>query len=221
MDFVIAVDGPAASGKGTVASRLAEVFAKPYLDTGLLYRGVGVLTQASGALDGPGFEAAAMQAAGSLEGCGILVDPRLRSRGAGELASLVAAIPQVRGRTVGLPAALRSPAGRSRAGRARHRHRDRARCGGQAVRHRLRGGSRGSALAAAHAAGARTWRWPKSWRTSASGTRATAAAPPHRWRARPTPSCSTPPTWIYPQPSRRPAASSRRRATGGRSPAPV
>ena len=41
MDFVIAVDGPAASGKGTVASRLAAHFGLPYLDTGLLYRAVG------------------------------------------------------------------------------------------------------------------------------------------------------------------------------------
>ena len=42
MAFIIAVDGPAASGKGTVASRLAEFYGYPMLDTGLLYRAVGV-----------------------------------------------------------------------------------------------------------------------------------------------------------------------------------
>ena len=41
-DLVIAVDGPAASGKGTVASRLARHYGLPHLDTGLLYRAVGV-----------------------------------------------------------------------------------------------------------------------------------------------------------------------------------
>ena len=41
MNFTIAVDGPAASGKGTVASRLAQVYGLPFLDTGLLYRAIG------------------------------------------------------------------------------------------------------------------------------------------------------------------------------------
>ena len=40
--LIIAVDGPAASGKGTVAARLARHYALPYLDTGLLYRAVGL-----------------------------------------------------------------------------------------------------------------------------------------------------------------------------------
>ncbi|MCA3661837.1 MAG: (d)CMP kinase, partial [Methylobacterium sp.] len=39
--LVIAVDGPAASGKGTIAKRLAGEFHLPMLDTGLLYRAVG------------------------------------------------------------------------------------------------------------------------------------------------------------------------------------
>ena len=42
MAFIIAVDGPAASGKGTVASRLARLYGYPMLDTGLLYRAVGM-----------------------------------------------------------------------------------------------------------------------------------------------------------------------------------
>lgn len=40
---VIAVDGPAAAGKGTLARKLAEALGLPYLDTGLLYRAVGRL----------------------------------------------------------------------------------------------------------------------------------------------------------------------------------
>ena len=40
MSFVIAIDGPAASGKGTLARRLAEHYGLPHLDTGLLYRAV-------------------------------------------------------------------------------------------------------------------------------------------------------------------------------------
>ncbi len=52
MAFVIAVDGPAASGKGTVASRLAALYGYEMLDTGLLYRAVGVrLLTAGGDLD--------------------------------------------------------------------------------------------------------------------------------------------------------------------------
>ncbi len=89
MEFVIAVDGPAASGKGTVASRLASRIGLPYLDTGLLYRAVGVAA-------GPEPDAdAAIRAAQALQP-EHLVDPRLRSRGAGELASRVAVVPGVR-----------------------------------------------------------------------------------------------------------------------------
>ncbi|MCA6296141.1 MAG: (d)CMP kinase, partial [Phenylobacterium sp.] len=46
--LVIAVDGPAASGKGTVATRLGQVYGLPVLDTGLLYRAVGVAAARAG-----------------------------------------------------------------------------------------------------------------------------------------------------------------------------
>ena len=92
MNFVIAVDGPAASGKGTVASRLAAAFGLPYLDTGLLYRAVGVAAEPGGA---SGFEARAVVVAGALDPLA-LDDPALRTRGAGEFASRVAVIPEVR-----------------------------------------------------------------------------------------------------------------------------
>ena len=48
MSLIIAVDGPAASGKGTVAAALARHYGLPYLDTGLLYRAVGVQAAAAG-----------------------------------------------------------------------------------------------------------------------------------------------------------------------------
>jgi cytidylate kinase len=91
--FVIAVDGPAASGKGTIATRLGEAFGLPVLDTGLLYRCVGVLMNKAGEpLDD--HEAAA--AAAAMLTADQLDDPALRTRAAGELASRVAVHPRVR-----------------------------------------------------------------------------------------------------------------------------
>jgi cytidylate kinase len=59
--MIIAVDGPAAAGKGTLARRLAATFGLPYLDTGLLYRAVGrrVLDAGAEPRDGPAALAAA------------------------------------------------------------------------------------------------------------------------------------------------------------------
>ena len=91
--FVIAVDGPAASGKGTIAVRLGRQFGLPVLDTGLLYRAVGVLTQRAGkSLD----DEDAAGAIASLMTAGQLDDPALRTRAAGELASRVAIHRKVR-----------------------------------------------------------------------------------------------------------------------------
>ena len=90
--FVIAVDGPAASGKGTVAQGLARLYGLPLLDTGLLYRAAGVLAQRrAGAVS----EASAEAAARALDPK-VLDDPQLRSRAAGELASQAAVFPGVR-----------------------------------------------------------------------------------------------------------------------------
>ena len=91
--FVIAVDGPAASGKGTIASRLAAAYDMPMLDSGLLYRAVGVLlTRHGGDLD---YVAAATQVARDLT-AEMLTDPAFRTREAGEAASRVAVHPPVR-----------------------------------------------------------------------------------------------------------------------------
>jgi cytidylate kinase len=91
--FVVAVDGPAASGKGTIATRLGAGFGLPVLDTGLLYRAVGVLLQRAG-LDLDDAGVAAQTAAGL--SAGLLDDPAFRTRTAGEAASRVAVHPEVR-----------------------------------------------------------------------------------------------------------------------------
>ncbi|WP_029351650.1 (d)CMP kinase [Bosea sp. 117] len=91
--MIIAIDGPAASGKGTVARRLAAHYRLPHLDTGLLYRAVGAARLASGgALDDV---AAAARAARALD-LESLDEEALKAGPVGEAASRVAAIPQVR-----------------------------------------------------------------------------------------------------------------------------
>jgi cytidylate kinase len=91
--MIIALDGPAASGKGTLARRLATHFGLPHLDTGLLYRATArALMEAGERLDD---ERRAVEAARGLA----LMDfdeEQLRGREMGEAASVVAAIPAVR-----------------------------------------------------------------------------------------------------------------------------
>ncbi len=90
--MIIAVDGPAASGKGTIARALAEHFRLPYLDTGLLYRAVGIATLRGGgdpALETDAFEACAFDNV-------ILDDPELRGEKASRAASLASLHPSVR-----------------------------------------------------------------------------------------------------------------------------
>ncbi|GAA0868410.1 (d)CMP kinase [Brevundimonas basaltis] len=92
--LIIAVDGPAASGKGTIAARLAKAYGLPFLDTGLLYRAVGLgLLDTGGSLD----DAAAAEAvARALDASHLTDTDRLTDRGAGEAASRVAGYPGVR-----------------------------------------------------------------------------------------------------------------------------
>ncbi len=92
-DLVIAVDGPAASGKGTLAKRLAAHYGLPCLDTGLLYRIVAraMLDAGHDIHDAE----AAEQIVGSFDEAGF-PEERLRGREIGEAASVVAAMPAVR-----------------------------------------------------------------------------------------------------------------------------
>ena len=90
--MIIAVDGPAASGKGTIARALAAHYGLPHLDTGLLYRAVGLnLLQTGG---DPDSEFAAVRA------CDIsqidFADPELKSETVGGIASRISTYPLVR-----------------------------------------------------------------------------------------------------------------------------
>jgi len=91
--FIIAIDGPSASGKGTLARRVAARFGLAHLDTGRLYRATGLAVLDAGG--DPTDPVAAEKAARDLD---LLrpADPRLRDEDVGRAASLVAAIPAVR-----------------------------------------------------------------------------------------------------------------------------
>src|SRR5436190_11614518 len=84
--MIVAIDGPAAAGKGTLAARLAKHYRLPYLDTGLLYRLVGKVMTERG-LD-PDDAAAAAIVALNID-LDQISDPNLRGREAGEIASRV------------------------------------------------------------------------------------------------------------------------------------
>ena len=96
--IVIAVDGPSAAGKGTLARRLGEHYRLAYLDSGLLYRGVGLMLLRQG-ID-PAEQSKAVLAAEQFRP-DILEDAELRSEAAGDMASRVAAIPGVRKALIG------------------------------------------------------------------------------------------------------------------------
>jgi cytidylate kinase len=91
--MIIAIDGPAASGKGTIAKRLAKHYGLPHLDTGLIYRAVAkAVLDAGHKLDDHA----------SIKAAALALDPArfdeaaLKRHAVGEAASIVAAIPDVR-----------------------------------------------------------------------------------------------------------------------------
>jgi cytidylate kinase len=92
--MIIAVDGPAASGKGTLAQGLARHYGLPHLDTGLLYRAVGL--KAKDAVGQPDFETRAIAAARALDAAHLTDTEALTSADAGIFASKVAVIAGVR-----------------------------------------------------------------------------------------------------------------------------
>jgi cytidylate kinase len=93
MKLIIAIDGPAAAGKGTLARRLADHYDLAFLDTGALYRGVALSLLRQG-LDSP-TESEAAAAAKALRS-DLLSDPAIRAETTSVLASKVAPIPAVR-----------------------------------------------------------------------------------------------------------------------------
>ena len=91
--MIIAIDGPAASGKGTIARRLARHYGLPHLDTGLLYRATARALLDEGArLDDPARAEAAARGLALVD----FDEERLRGAEMGEAASVVAALPVVR-----------------------------------------------------------------------------------------------------------------------------
>ena len=91
--MIIAIDGPAASGKGTLGKRLAAHYGLRHLDTGLLYRAVAQAVLDSGhALDDVARAVAAAQALDPAQ----FDEVALKSHAAGDAASVVSAIPEVR-----------------------------------------------------------------------------------------------------------------------------
>jgi len=91
--MIIAIDGPAASGKGTLGKRLAAHYGLRHLDTGLLYRAVAQAVLDGGhRLDDAAYAAAAAQALDPTQ----FDESALKSHAAGEAASVVSAIPEVR-----------------------------------------------------------------------------------------------------------------------------
>ncbi|KKC27050.1 (d)CMP kinase [Sphingomonas sp. SRS2] len=105
--MIIAVDGPAASGRGTIAGALARHYGLPHLDTGLLYRAVGIeVVRAGGdpsdaqdALHACNFDSA------------LLAEPALKTEAAGKAASLVSVHPQVREALLGRQRSFAGQAG--------------------------------------------------------------------------------------------------------------
>ena len=91
--MIIAIDGPAASGKGTLAKRLAAHYGYRHLDTGIIYRAVAhaLLTSQIDLTD----EARAAQAALTLDP-DRFGNPALKSQAVGSAASIVSALPKVR-----------------------------------------------------------------------------------------------------------------------------
>lgn len=91
--LLIAVDGPAASGKGTIARAVARHFGLPHMDTGMLYRAVALTMSRFGGDPASEFEAVrACEGVAQID----LADPELRSEIVGSIASRIAAYPGVR-----------------------------------------------------------------------------------------------------------------------------
>lgn len=91
--MIIAIDGPTASGKGTLSKRLADAYGLPRLDTGALYRAVGLALLDADA--DPTDAQTAAKAAAALD-LNAIDENRIRTAEAGAAASVVAAHPQVR-----------------------------------------------------------------------------------------------------------------------------
>lgn len=93
--MIIAVDGPTASGKGTLSRRIGARYGLPVLDTGALYRAVALAVLDQG---GDPVDAAAAEAAAEALDLAAIDERRIRDNAVGQAASVVAALPGVRSR---------------------------------------------------------------------------------------------------------------------------
>lgn len=95
--IIVAIDGPAGAGKGTIARKLADAYRLAYLDTGALYRAVARDALAAGVpVDGSPEHDEALAAIASNIDLGSLGDPQLRTEATGNAASMVARLQPVR-----------------------------------------------------------------------------------------------------------------------------
>jgi len=186
--MIIAIDGPAASGKGTLARRLAEHYGLPHLDTGLLYRATAASLLSAGR--DPGDVEAAVAAARALN-FSEFDEARLRGREMGEAASIVAAMPQVR---AALLAAQRDFARRPGGAVLDGRDIGAVICPEAEVKIFVTASpeARAERRALELAERAKEPITPRSSPTSPNATRAIRSAPRRRCARRPTRSCSTP-----------------------------
>ena len=106
---VIAIDGPSASGKGTVASRVATALGFHYLESGALYRLVALAAEAAPEKTAAGLQVEFLE--GTIILCGQDVTEKLREESVGERASEIARLPEVRAALLGRQRAFRRPPG--------------------------------------------------------------------------------------------------------------
>ena len=158
--LLIAIDGPAASGKGTLAKRLAAHFRLPHLDTGLLYRAVGWAAAQTGRT--PADVAAALKAAD-------LDNPALRTDEAGQAGLEGRGDPGGPGQPLEIPERIRTSGVGRRARRARHRDRDLPRRAGEAVRHGKPGSAGRAPVPGVARAGCRHYKAARSCRDGGAG----------------------------------------------------
>ena len=185
--LTIAIDGPAASGKGTLARRLADYYHLPHLDTGLTYRAVGHALLIHGL---PLDNVSAAETAARQVDLGKLDREVLSAHEVGDAASKVAVFPSVRRILVEKQRAFAAAARRRGARRPRHRHRGLPGRRREALRHGERRGARraaGCATSRPRRQG-RSRRNPRRHRSAA--TSATWAAPTRRSGPPPTRTCS-------------------------------
>ena len=181
--MIIAIDGPAASGKGTLGKRLAAHYGLRHLDTGLIYRAVAKALLDAG--EAPDDEAAAIAAARALDPSALrrggAEDPRRRRGRLGRLRDPGGARGAAR-----LPARFRRAAARRGARRPRHRHRDLPRRRRENLRHRhARRCARAAAPPSSRAAGEAGRRGRRARRHPQAATSATRTAPPRRSKQAP------------------------------------